>query len=98
MLHSLLFMCIVHYTTLARCESQVFFTYSFFFTNRIPFALELFRTIITGGTECPENKTVNIAAAYAILMYGRNCSLSAWHRLITFITIKGKLNDAVSMK
>ena len=93
-------MCIVHYTTLAGSETQVFFNYSFLFllTNRIPFALELFRTIIAGGTECSENKTVNIAAAYAILMYGRNCSLSAWHRLITFITIKGQLNDAVSIK
>ncbi|KAL4220270.1 hypothetical protein ACF0H5_020677 [Mactra antiquata] len=62
-------------------------------SERLPFVLELFTRIVTAGKEPVESKVSHVAAAYAILMNGRNEQLSAWHRLTTFIAIQGQLND-----
>jgi hypothetical protein len=53
--------------------------------------------MVTAGKEPVESKAVHVAAAYAILMNGRNDKLSTWHRLTTFIAIKGQLDDSVSI-
>ncbi|KAL4236167.1 hypothetical protein ACF0H5_004553 [Mactra antiquata] len=62
-------------------------------SERLPFVLDLFTRIVTAGKEPVESKVSHVAAAYAILMNGRNEQLSAWHRLTTFIAIQGQLND-----
>ncbi|XP_060572948.1 uncharacterized protein LOC132730884 isoform X2 [Ruditapes philippinarum] len=67
-------------------------------STRIPFVLDLLTVMTTAGKEPAESKIAPVAAAYSILMNSRNNQLSAWHRMTTFVAIKGHLDDSALVR